>query len=373
MTASSLFEKILEQLPDANGPNDSGFYSLRCPYHNDQHPSAWLHPKAGFGCHACGTRKTIRELAKDLNISGGSPPPSKTLVRNKEKALFSPHLPLLRTSVSEPEQLSREDIAEFIKEFYQFEKADRFKNCGERFSKYLCQNCGAPIARAHFCDLPFCEDCRRRHRNQFFRRHKDTLRKGSGVYHVFRWAISTVPFGELRKAIQAKVKALKKIRQAVKGLSGLYGVSYRWTEEGWQVWLTILVKGSDEAYIELYTASVFAYSLPFYDVARFEDLESAWAYFCGLNPFRLVFADKSQLWEIVSDMSSIKLYQGWGEFYRVSGWRGKPEDKNLKCPICGGELKYLEECTSAYVWWDEDEGVALWSDEPCHTPIRSRA
>lgn len=258
-----------------------------------------------------------------------------------------------------------------MREFGLYEKAARFEECGRKFWKYQCKECGAPIALASFCDLPFCGDCRRRHRNKFFKRHRDKLERGSGVYHVFKWAIGVVPFGDLRRAIQAKVKALKQIRQAVQGISGIYAVSFRWTPEGWEAWLTLLVKSTDEAYIEFYTASVFAYSLPFYDVNRFEDLEDAWAYFCYLNPFHLVFADKAQLWEIVHSLASIKLYQGWGEFYRVAGWKGEKKDEPPRCPICGGELKFLGVCDSAYVWWDEDEGVALWAYEPCHTPIRT--
>jgi len=373
-TRSRLFEEVLARLEKVKGPNSEGFYSVRCPYHDDEHPSAWLHPRAGLGCFACGVRKSVKELAEDLGLRFKAHPhhhpASKTVIckgGEGRKGLS------LQTTVSEaerPSELEREDVAGFLKEYGFYEKANRFAACGKEFWRYRCVKCGAPIARARYCELPFCPDCRRRHRNLFFRRHREKLEKGQGTYFVFRWGVGVVPFGLLRRAVEEKVKVLKKLRQGVAQdsghpISGLYGVSFKWTPDGWDVWLTVLLRCQDEDWIKLYMLSVGAYRLIFHDNKRFDSLDDAWSYFCYLNPYELLFGTKDELVEIVKAVSRVRLYQGFGDFYRVSGWKGGRPDERPKCPFCGGELEFLGSCSSSYirVWFDEDEGVALWGVE----------
>ncbi|BDG62321.1 AAA family ATPase [Caldinitratiruptor microaerophilus] len=65
-----LFPAILSALRGVKGPDASGNYSARCPFHDDKHASLSLHPERGFRCHAesCGRRGTVRALAEHLGL-----------------------------------------------------------------------------------------------------------------------------------------------------------------------------------------------------------------------------------------------------------------------------------------------------------------
>jgi len=69
---SSRIEELIP-IPEGSRPNNRGAYKVRCPFHDDQTPSAWLNiDQQRFGCNACWPGKwwdTANVIAMLNNIS----------------------------------------------------------------------------------------------------------------------------------------------------------------------------------------------------------------------------------------------------------------------------------------------------------------
>ena len=67
LSMNNLLNEIVSHLK-ARGPDEGGWYTALCPYHNDHAPSLRFTIK-GFRCMACGANGSIRDLAHKLNIA----------------------------------------------------------------------------------------------------------------------------------------------------------------------------------------------------------------------------------------------------------------------------------------------------------------
>ena len=72
MASSSPFEAIVQNLERVRGPDQRGWYTAICVFHNDQkHPNLRVNTR-GFACMACGAKGSLRILAAKLGL--GSEP-----------------------------------------------------------------------------------------------------------------------------------------------------------------------------------------------------------------------------------------------------------------------------------------------------------
>ena len=331
-------------------------YLVHCPFHDDRHESLSINLEKGvyhcFGCEASGRASEIVEGLEGEFVA-------KTVVRNG---------PILsRDHYEQPSQiasqwLERTDVGDTLQQIGQDIQSIRYKACGVVYDKYRCEKCGAPIARAHFCDLPYCEDCRRRHRRRFFEKHKARLEKGEGTYQVFGFMKVRVPVGQLRNGFKMLVERFKQMRKVVGGISGIASPVMRKVDGYWEIWLEVMMKSNEQKYIELAMLTATGLGIAIENHKRFEELSEAWSYFSFKSEFRLEFESIEELAEIVLDLKHVKWFYGFGEYFKVSGWKGEKKRAELKCPLCGGHLKRLGTTRDAFVFWDEEEGIALWSE-----------
>jgi len=345
---------------------------LTCPFHPpDNHPSLAINPEKNcyYDFHD-GRGGSLQELGQRLNIPYHAPQerlpqephrpahrpnaPEGTVIRKETEERISS----LRTTVPDI-LLERDDIARMLVEVGIKEQALRFKDCHQVFWKYQCQECGLPLARTNYCDLPICPDCRNRHLASFYERHGEKLKKYR-KWGLFLTKPLDIPIGGLRKGIADLRKKFKKIRENCPS-SGVYGIKLWRGEHGWRAQLVILLAGGEKPQFEFARALVMAGIVP-HEPITFNSSREAWQGFSRRMGFSLDFTTKDELQELYYALANTHIVQGWGYLYRVQGWKGQKREPQKNCPRCGGNLIPMGICSREYVWWEEEEQVWCWRE-----------
>lgn len=63
-----MLQDVLAKLRDVRGPDSRGWYTARCPFHNDRGRPNLGVTKHGYNCLRCGAKGSLAKLARHLGV-----------------------------------------------------------------------------------------------------------------------------------------------------------------------------------------------------------------------------------------------------------------------------------------------------------------